>query len=145
MMFDEAVVNVLDETDALADMIRQSDVFQNYLEAKRQLDQDEVASAYYRAFMKTKESYEEVQRFGRYHPDYQEVMLKTRRQKRAYDTHETVVTFKQCEHDLQLLLDEVVTILASSVSEHVKVDAGTPLFNQASCGCGSGGGCQCHA
>lgn len=145
MMFDEAFVDVLDETDALASMIRQSDVFQNYRKAKMNLDQDDVAKSYYQAFMKEKERYEEVQRFGRYHPDYQEVMLATRRQKRAYETHNTVVAFKQSEHDLQLLLDEVVTILGSSVSEHVKVDAGTPLFHQSSCGCGSGGGCQCHA
>ncbi|SUM57158.1 ComK regulator [Staphylococcus microti] len=145
MMFDEAFVNVLDETDVLAAMIQQSDVYQNYLTAKKRLDNDEVAQRYYDVFMKSKEKYEEVMRFGRYHPDYQTVMLETRRLKRAYETYETVVTFKQCEHELQLMLDEVVTILASSVSEHVKVDAGTPLFNQTGCGCGSGNGCQCHA
>lgn len=145
MMFDEAFVNVLDETDVLAEMIQQSDVYQNYLVAKRNLDNDELAQRYYQAFMKGKAQYDEVMRFGRYHPDYQKVMLETRRQKRVYDTHDTVVQFKQCEHALQLLLDEMVTILASSVSEHVKVDAGTPLFNQSGCGCGSGGGCQCHA
>lgn len=145
MMFDEAFVNVLDETDVLAEMIQQSDVYQNYLTAKKRLDNDEVAQRYYDVFMKSKEKYEEVMRFGRYHPDYQTVMLETRRLKRAYETYETVVTFKQCEHELQLMLDEVVTILASSVSEHVKVDAGTPLFNQTGCGCGSGNGCQCHA
>ncbi|KIX91060.1 hypothetical protein TP70_04795 [Staphylococcus microti] len=144
-MFDEAFVNVLDETDVLAAMIQQSDVYQNYLTAKKRLDNDEVAQRYYDVFMKSKEKYEEVMRFGRYHPDYQTVMLETRRLKRAYETYETVVTFKQCEHELQLMLDEVVTILASSVSEHVKVDAGTPLFNQTGCGCGSGNGCQCHA
>ena len=145
MMFDEAFVNVLDETDVLAEMIQQSDVYQNYVTAKKHLDNDEVAQRYYKAFMKSKEKYEEVMRFGRYHPDYQTIMLETRRLKRTYETHETVVTFKQSEHDLQLMLDEVVTILASSVSEHVKVDAGTPLFNQTGCGCGSGNACQCHA
>ncbi|MCS4486744.1 YlbF family regulator [Staphylococcus americanisciuri] len=143
-MFDEDLVKVLDETDVLAEMIQQSDIYQNYLSAKKNLDNDEVAQRYYLTFLKSKEQYDEVMRFGRYHPDYQAVMLETRRQKRVYDMHETVVIFKQCEYELQLLLDEVVTILASSVSAHVKVDAGTPLFNQPGCGCGSGNACQCQ-
>lgn len=78
--------------------------------------------------MKSKINYDEVQRFGRYHPDYQEVMLTTRRLKREYEMHDTVVAFKQSETALQQLLDEIVTMIATSVSEHVKIDAGTPLF-----------------
>ncbi|QLK86950.1 YlbF family regulator [Staphylococcus sp. 17KM0847] len=144
-MFDEQFMQVLDEIDALALLIRESDIYKRYHKAQKALMRDDEAQQHYQCFMDSKARYDEVGRFGRYHPDYHEVMLEVRRRKRVYECHETVAMFKQCEHDLQLLLDEVVTILAESVSEHVKVDAGTPLFNQGGgCGCGSGGSCQCQ-
>jgi cell fate (sporulation/competence/biofilm development) regulator YlbF (YheA/YmcA/DUF963 family) len=34
-------------------------------------------------------------RFGKYHPDYQSVMLETRKRKRAYEMLDVVMDYKQ--------------------------------------------------
>lgn len=145
-MYDEQLMQILDQTDDLADQIRHSELFDAYQKTKQALVEDREAQRLYGQFLKSKIKYDEVQRFGRYHPDYQEVMLTTRRLKRAYEMHHTVVAFKQSETALQQLLDEVVTIIATSVSQHVKIDAGTPLFEALTTGggCATGATCQCR-
>ncbi|MEB7824044.1 YlbF family regulator [Staphylococcus chromogenes] len=142
-MFNESLMNILDQTDHLGDMIRASEESENYKKTKQTLQSDIKAQQLYQAFLKERVKYNEVQRFGRYHPDYQQVMLATRRAKRNYEMHPSVVAFKQAETELQRLIDEVVTVIATSISEHVKVEAGTPLFDKLAHGCATGDACQC--
>ena len=59
-----------------------------------------------------KERYEEVQRFGRYHPDYNIVMKSIRIQKRELDMNEQVAALRLAENDVQHLFDEVGSIVA---------------------------------
>ncbi len=95
-----------------------------------------------------KDLYEDVQRFGRYHPDYKEIMVKTRERKREMDLDENIANFRRVENELQSLLDEVSVMIARSVSEQIKVPTGNPFFETgSSCGgsCGSGSGCGCSA
>lgn len=144
-MFDEALMTILDRTDELGDMIKASEMSHNYQIAYQNLKDDHAARQLYESFLTQRQQYNEVQRFGRYHPDYQHVMITTRKAKRAYEMHPTVVAFKKAETDLQQLIDEVIMILATSVSEHVKVDAGTPLFDKLTQGCATGDACQCQS
>ena len=51
-----------------------------------------------------KEQYEDVQRFGKYHPDYKTIMKEIRRLKREMDLDENVSEFRKAENDLQSLL-----------------------------------------
>ncbi|HEC2204643.1 TPA: YlbF family regulator, partial [Staphylococcus delphini] len=78
-MYDEQLMQILDQTDDLADQIRHSELFDAYQKTKQALVEDREAQRLYGQFLKSKINYDEVQRFGRYHPDYQEVMLTTRR------------------------------------------------------------------
>ena len=99
-----------------------------------------------KAFAAMKERYEEVQRFGKYHPDYKEVMGKIRILKREVDLDGHVAELRKAENDLQDLLDEISVMLGKSVSPSVKVPTGNPFFSTgSSCGggCGSGGSCGC--
>ena len=80
--------------------------------------------------LKSKERYDEVMRFGRYHPDYQNVMLDTRRRKRAYEMLPNVMDYKSKEVQLQNLIDEVLTKIALSVSENVKIEVGNPFLKR---------------
>lgn len=143
-MFDEKVMDILDEVDGLADMIYQSQAFQHYLLAKNTVDNDAQATQLYQAFLDSKQQYDAIQRFGRYHPDYQQIMMATRRKKRAYEMHESVSRLKVAETELQSLLDEVLSIITAQVSAHAKVDAGVPFIHkQQGCGCGEGASCGC--
>ncbi|AUO11041.1 YlbF family regulator [Priestia megaterium] len=141
-------VELLDESDHVAKMVLQSDVAENYRQCLYRLNKDSHAQALIAEFVKIKEQYEDVQRFGKYHPDYKTITRQVRDVKRQVDLHATIAAFKKAESELQKLLDEISVILGQAVSEHVKVPTGNPFFDTgSSCGggCGSGGSCGCSA
>ncbi|KXZ14836.1 regulator [Bacillus nakamurai] len=139
-------VKLQSEAEQLAGMILQSETAENYRDCYKRLREDEEAGRIIRSFMSIKEQYEDVQRFGKYHPDYREISRKMREIKRELDLNDKVADFKKAETELQSLLDEISVEIGTSVSEHVKVPTGNPYFDGlSSCGggCGSGGGCGC--
>jgi cell fate (sporulation/competence/biofilm development) regulator YlbF (YheA/YmcA/DUF963 family) len=137
-------VELLDKADQLTAMILESDIAEHYRFCFYQVKTNLETQRKINAFVKLKEQYEEVQRFGKYHPDYKLVMGQIREVKREMDLDENVTAFKRAENDLQALLDEVSVLIGHSVSEHIKVPTGNPFF-ESSCGggCGTGGGCGC--
>ncbi|WLR44267.1 YlbF family regulator [Bacillus carboniphilus] len=139
---------LLEETESIVQMILSSEVVKNYYEAFNSLYKDERAMELINKFTHYKGLYEEVQRFGKYHPDYKEISTQVRLVKRELDLHEKVYQFKVAENELQNLLDEISRIIGYSVSEQIKVPSGNPFFDSlSSCGggCGSGGSCGCKA
>ncbi|WP_042349054.1 YlbF family regulator [Bacillus massiliigorillae] len=138
-------VEILQCADELAQMVFESEVGENYLISLYKLQNDAEAQSKIKAFTEMKERYEEVQRFGRYHPDYKYVNLETRTRKRDLDLHPTVAEFKVAENKFQETLDQISVIIARSVSTHIKTPAGNPFFEGgcSSGGCGSGGSCGC--
>ena len=137
-------VEIMDQAERLAQEIIQSEVGLHYLDSLRKMNLDPVAQGKIQTFNSMKDSYEEVQRFGRYHPDYKTVTKATREAKREMDLHPSIIVYKQAENSLQQLLDEISMLLGHSVSPHIKVPTGNPFF-ESSCGggCGSGGSCGC--
>lgn len=136
-------VSILDDAEALGKIVYQSDVMKDYLEKKTILEEDKEAQKLIKAFNDIKDHYEDVQRFGRYHPDYHTIMKKVRSTKRAMDMHESVAAFKVAERDLQGLLDEISEYIAHSVSDQIKVPKDGAALTDSGCGCGSGGSCGC--
>ena len=117
-------VELLDESDHVANMVLQSDVAENYRQCLYRLYKDSHAQALIAEFVKVRDV------------------------KRQVDLHATIAAFKKAESELQKLLDEISVILGQAVSEHVKVPTGNPFFDTgSSCGggCGSGGSCGCSA
>ncbi|KAB8138634.1 YlbF family regulator [Gracilibacillus oryzae] len=139
------IVDIIDKSETLGQIVLQSDVKQAFDEAKEKMEKDQQAQALIKNFNKIKDLYEEVERFGRYHPDYSTIMKEIRTAKREMDMHETIAAYKAAETQLQSLLDEVSEIIAFSVSDKVKVPKDGAVFTDGGCGCGSGGGCGCKA
>lgn len=141
-------VFILDEADELSAMILSSQQAQKLRDAYKAVYSDEQLVHQIYAFSRMKEQYEDVQRFGKYHPDYHTIMKKIRQQKRELDLDDRVANLKLAENDFQDLLDEVSLLIGKSVSEAVKVPVSNPFFaSSSSCGtgCGSGGSCSCSA
>ncbi|MGM8211860.1 YlbF family regulator [Virgibacillus sp. W0430] len=141
-------VDVLDHSEHLSKMILQSDVMQAYRDARNNLHEDSEAQKLIAAFTNIKSHYEDVQRFGRYHPDYNEIMKNVRAVKRKMDMHPTVAKYKIAERNLQNLLDEISELIAKSTSEQIMVPKEGALLTDSGCssgGCGSGGSCGCQA
>ncbi|MEY8347471.1 regulator [Bacillus cereus] len=138
-------VMILDEAEQLAKAIVCSDIAESYRECYKALQEDLEAQTLIGQFTVMKERYEEVQRFGKYHPDYTFVSKNMRELKRSVDLHEKVAAFKKAENALQKLLDEVSVAIGSEVSSAIKVPTGNPFFDAGGCGggCGSGGSCGC--
>ncbi|GAE24123.1 ComK regulator [Halalkalibacter wakoensis JCM 9140] len=140
-----STLELIDEASELGQAVIQSDIYQEYIIAKKEMQDDLDAQKRIAKFNQLKEQYEEVQRFGRYHPDYDKVSTNIRQAKREVDLTETVSLFKKAERDLESLLNEICEIIAKSVSQTIKVPTGNPFFDNMSCsgGCSSGGGCGC--
>ncbi|KAA0548053.1 YlbF family regulator [Bacillus sp. BGMRC 2118] len=140
-------VELLEEAELLARMVIHSDVAEQYRAAYHLLHSNQEAQNLIKRFVHIKERYEEVQRFGKYHPDYKEVNMETRYVKRDVDLHPVIANFKKAEKELQELLDEISVLIGKAVSEYIKVPTGNPFFDSmSSCstgGCGSGGSCGC--
>ncbi|QUW21774.1 YlbF family regulator [Sporosarcina sp. Marseille-Q4063] len=147
MLMTDEWVTILEHAEELADYILSSDVMEEYNKCYKAVYSNDLLVKSIKEFTEMKERYEEVQRFGRYHPDYSHVMKEIRLQKRALDMNEQVAALRLAENDVQYLYDEVGSIIARSVSDSVKVPAGSAFFADSSCGsgCGSGGSCSCSA
>ncbi|TDM03919.1 YlbF family regulator [Macrococcus carouselicus] len=142
MIYDDQLFNVLDKADELNRLILESMRYQQYREDQLELQQNREVDELRRQVLRLKERYDEVMRFGRYHPDYMETLLATRRAKKAYDMHPVVAKAKKSEMELQTLLDEVLVIVSRAISTEVKVESGNPFFTtEHSCS----GGCSCSA
>ena len=139
------IVDLLDHSEAIGDMVMNSETMHQYNQAKFALENDKEAQRLIKQFADMKEHYEDVQRFGRYHPDYNTIMKKVRAVKREMDMHEKVATFKKAEREVQKLLDEISQSVAFSVSDQIKVPKNGMALTDSGCsgGCGSGGSCGC--
>ncbi|MBU0905664.1 MAG: YlbF family regulator [Planococcaceae bacterium] len=149
MMITSEWANIMDDADDLAQMILSSEQATRYKEAYFAVYTDELLARQITSFTRLKEHYEDVQRFGKYHPDYSTVMKSIRVQKRELDMNDRVATLKLAENELQDLLDEVSLLIGKTVSESVKVPVSNPFFaSESSCStgsCGTGGSCGCSA
>lgn len=146
MMTDEWLT-IIEHADELTEILHSSEIVDEYRKAQDAVYSNSILVGAIMEFTKMKERYEEVQRFGRYHPDYNIVMKEIRLQKRALDLNEQVAALRIAENEVQHLFDEVGSIIAKSVSKSVKVSAGNSFFSSSSCdsGCGTGGSCSCSA
>ncbi len=140
---------ILEEVEKLNKMIHSSEQFANLQKAHEAVYTDAELIREIHDFNRIKEQFEDVQRFGKYHPDYQTIMKSIRVKKRALDVNDKVSALRIAENEYQDLLDEIGLLVGKTVSESVKVPVSNPFFqSDSSCssgGCGSGGSCSCSA
>lgn len=135
------ITEVLASAQDIADMIMASEEMKTYQYTKNRLAQDPEAQAKITEFQQLKEDYEEVQRFGKYHPDYEQVGKRVRELRREVLSFPSVYAYKKAETALDDLLYHVCRTIANGVSETVKVPSDNPLYNLGGSGCGTSGGC----
>ncbi|MEH7525109.1 YlbF family regulator, partial [Bacillus sp. JJ1503] len=134
-------VEILESAEQIAFMIIHSVEAERYRQCLYRLKTSKETQRKIREFVNMKEHYEEVQRFGKYHPEYKSVMKSIRELKREMDMDEHVSEFRKAENDLQFILDDVSVIIGHAVSEQIKVPTGNPFFDSmSSCGGGCGSG-----
>ncbi|RIE04497.1 YlbF family regulator [Cohnella faecalis] len=133
------MADLLSRAYELGDMIKQSAVAADYVYWKEVADKDEQVLAFKRLFAKAKDKFAECERFGRFHPDYNEALEQVYELQAQMDLLEPVLRFKAAEEALDELLHEVSLSIARAVSDTIKVPDNNPNPK----GCGSGGSCSC--
>ncbi|TJY43589.1 YlbF family regulator [Cohnella pontilimi] len=123
----------------LGDMIKRSAMADEYVYWKQVVERDEEAKRIARRLSDAKNKFAECERFGRFHPDYNEALDRLYAVQAELDALESVRRFKDAERELDTLLHEISFAVARAVSESVKVPDGDPNAK----GCGSGGSCSC--
>lgn len=137
-------VMLIEYAEDLAKMVLESEIAEQYRNCLYKMQNNRETQRKIQKFVSLKELYEEVQRFGKYHPDYKRVMTQIRQYKREMDLDPYVAEFKLAEMDLQSLLDEISLLIGSAVSPNIKVPTGNPFFDTGhGSGCGTGGSCGC--
>ena len=140
MIYTEEVFELEDEIDKLCDTLIQSELVKGFWEAKYQLKNNNETRIKEKEFVFAKESFEKIEAYGSYAPDYKEKRRALREKKRQLDLDETVASFKVKERELQDVLDTTVFDLAKSISPNIKIEAGNPFFEFAQKGCSG----NCH-
>lgn len=125
----------------LGDSINQSAEVAEYLYWKSAVNEDEEVKQITRRFDKAKILFEECQRFGRFHPDYNEAKDKVKQIERELSEIESVRRFKLAEQIVDEMLYDVSRTIAESVSDNIKVPGNEKAAGGGSCG--SGGSCSC--
>jgi len=131
----------VEEAYQLGQLILKSEEAKQYLQSRKKMDEDPEAQALISDFIRKKEAFEEAERFGKYHPDYQKLNREMREAKRSLDMNQYIAEFKKAEKEMESILNEISKIVAFAVSEDIKVPTGNPFWD--AIGCGSGGGCGC--
>lgn len=140
----EKEMEILDQLDALNDMVKQTSEYEQYCHYRYLLEHDSEVSKMVRKFSRLKEDYEEVQRFGKYHPDFNTKRREVNQFKKELDMHPIVMEYRRAEFKLQDLLDEVLYHVSETVSDHVNIVSNNPFFaNGEASGCSTGGSCGC--
>ncbi|WP_414056037.1 YlbF family regulator [Macrococcus equi] len=138
MIYDNEILAVIERSENLNKMLLNSEAYLQYKQLYIELEDNAEVQQLKKDLIKLKGKYDEVNRFGRYHPDYQKVMLETRRKKKEYEMHPEVAHLKQLEMNLQTLLDEVIVIVTQHISTNIKVETGNPFFESHTCSSGCG-------
>jgi cell fate (sporulation/competence/biofilm development) regulator YlbF (YheA/YmcA/DUF963 family) len=130
---------LLSRAYSLGDLIKRSAMADEYAYWKQIVAKDEEAKRIARRLAAAKDQFAECERFGRFHPDFNEALDRVYAVQTELDGLESVRRFKAAEAELDELLHEISFAVARAVSESVKVPDGDPSAK----GCGNGGSCSC--
>ncbi|AQP53239.1 hypothetical protein CBF34_09965 [Vagococcus penaei] len=140
MIVDDKLFKLEDEVLALKECLLDSSLVDDYVRHHEEIKASTDVEQLIQEFQEVKHRFESIESYGNYAPGFKETRRELRKKKRALDTHELVMTYKQSETALQNVLDYLALDLSKCVSEKIKVDAGNPFFEFASRGCGG----SCH-
>lgn len=137
-------IAILDKIDELNQMIINCDIYRNYIYFHNMLIEDIDVQNKIQHFSLMKLEFEDVSRFGKYHPDFSTKRRELNQFKKELDLNPVIMEFKRAEFKLQELLDEVLYHTCIEVSENVNIVSDNPFFQMAQGGCATGGSCSCN-
>ena len=121
---------VINRVYDLVDEIKSKEEYKRLLELKKILDNDPLIKNLLDEFNKCKIKFEEVSKYGKYHPDLKKVQLELAEIKAEVFTNEIISEYKLLEKRIQKILDDVSRQIAQSVSPKIKFPNEMGLINK---------------
>ena len=121
---------LLMKTYDLVDEIKGTKEYKRLVELDRVLKADTMMIELIESFDKVKVKYEEVSKYGKYHPDLKRVQLELAAKKEEVYTNPIIKEYKQLEKDLQNRLDQISKEIANCVSSKIKHPNEIGLINK---------------
>ena len=122
--------NIINQTYELVDEIKENEIYIRLVELKHIIETDQDIVALVETFNKVKVKYEEVQKYGKYHPDLKKVSLELKDIKETLYTNGIIKEYKQLEKKLQRMLDDISRSVAQTVSHKIKHPNEMGLINK---------------
>lgn len=123
----DIVLNLVYE---LVDEIKSKEEYIRLMELKKVMDSDPYILKLLDRFKKSKIKFEEVSKYGKYHPDLKKAQLELAQIKTEVFTNKTIMEYKKLERELQKLLDATSKEIAQSVSPNIKHPNEMGLINK---------------
>lgn len=121
---------VLNAVYDLVDEIKSKEEYKRLKELKIVLDSDPSLIELLDEFKKSKIKFEEVSKYGKYHPDLNQAQLDLAKIKTKVFTNEIISEYKLLENKIQKLLDDVSRQIAQSISPKIKFPNEMGLINK---------------
>lgn len=121
---------ILEKTYDLVSEIKGTKEYKRLLELDKLIKTDSTLVTLIESFNNVKSKYEEVSKYGKYHPDLKRVQLELAKKKEEVYTHHIIKEYKQLEKDLQKRLDHISKEIADSVSSKIKHPNEIGLINK---------------
>jgi cell fate (sporulation/competence/biofilm development) regulator YlbF (YheA/YmcA/DUF963 family) len=121
---------ILEKTYQVIDEIKDTIEYNRMVELNQIMKQDEDIQLLLISFNKIKVKYDEVAKYGKYHPDLKKVQLELAATKEKVFTNEIISEYKQLEKEMQKRLDYISSSIAKSVSSKIKHPNEIGLINK---------------
>ncbi len=122
--------NVLNAVYDLVDEIKEKKEYVRLLELKKIIDIDETIIILIKDFDQAKKKYDEISKYGKYHPDLKEVRMSLAKSKENLFKNVIISEYKQLEKEIQKVLDDISRKIALSVSPKIKYPNEIGLINK---------------
>ena len=132
---------ILDTAFELGEQISRSESVLRYQINRDRMNKDIAVQNQIRSFDLAKQEWEETERFGIYHPSYQNALTRVQVEQDRLEGIQAVSDFKNAESSLDDLLFQISKVIASAVSEDIKVPGNRLELNSKGCGGSCNGGC----
>lgn len=120
----------LDLTYQVIDEIKQSEDYIRLQELHQIIETDSHIIKLIESFNKYKEKYQEVKKYGKYHPDLKQVQAQFAKSKTELYENEIIKEYKELEKRIQQTLDQISTDIANAISNKIKHPNEIGLINK---------------
>lgn len=121
---------VIEKTYELIEEIKSTPKYKRLMKLKEIIESDQSIRDLIQSFQKWNAKFEEVSKYGKYHPDLKQVQLSFKEAKEKLYTNIVVREYKSLENDLQKELDHISASIAQAISKKIKHPNEIGLINK---------------